>query len=50
MEEGINALKIPAPKVETGDNFARTKLYWYANLLADENAAPKQRRYIPYWA
>ncbi len=109
MEEGMSALKIPAPKVETGDDFARTKLYWYANLnewtkedkirtcylatcyyyvneipvanavlrerfgveaknkaiisriikdtvdsglikLADENAAPKLRRYIPYWA
>ena len=32
MEEGMSALKIPAPKVETGDDFARTKLYWYANL------------------
>lgn len=109
MEEGMSALKIPAPKVETGDDFARTKLYWYENLnewtkedkirtcylatcyyyvneipvanavlrerfgveaknkaiisriikdtvdsglikLADENAAPKLRRYIPYWA
>lgn len=109
MEEGMSALKIPAPKVETGDDFARTKLYWYSNLnewtkedkvrtcylatcyyyvneipvanavlrerfgveaknkaiisriikdtvdtglikLADEKAAPKLRRYIPYWA
>lgn len=109
MEEGMYDLKTPAPKVETGIDFARTKLYWYANLnewtkedkirtcylatcycyvneipvsnavlrerfgvekrnkaivsriikdtmesgfikLADENAAPKLRRYIPYWA
>ena len=34
MEEGMSALKIPAPKVETGDDFARTKLYWYANLMS----------------
>ena len=105
----MGELKIPAPKVETGDDFARTKLYWYNNLtewskedkirtcylytcycyvneievsnsvlrerfgvdeknkaiisriiketreagyikLSDENAAPKMRRYIPYWA
>lgn len=32
MEEGMRDLTIPAPKVETGDDFARTKLYWYANL------------------
>ena len=109
MEEGMCELKIPAPKVETGDDFARTKLYWYPNLnnwkkddkvrtcylatcyyyineievsnsvlrerfgveeknkaiisriikdtvqagmlkLADESAAPKMRRYVPYWA
>lgn len=109
MEEGMCDLTIPAPKVETGDDFTRTKLYWYDNLndwkkedkirtcylytcycyvneievanavlrerfgveeknkaiisriikdtvgagfikLSDENAAPKLRRYIPYWA
>lgn len=109
MEEGMSDLKIPAPKVETGDDFARTKLYWYPVLnrwtkedkirtcylatcycyvneipvsnsvlrerfgvepqnkaivsriikdtmeagiikLNDESAAPKMRRYIPYWA
>lgn len=109
MEEGLGELKIPAPKVETGDNFTRTKLYWYPELsawekedkirtcylatcynyvndvsvsnavlrnrfgvevknkaiisriikdtveaglikLSDKNAAPKMRRYIPYWA
>lgn len=109
MEEGMRDLTIPAPKVETGDDFTRTKLYWYSNLnewkkedkirtcylytcycyvneievanavlrerfgveeknmaivsriikstidvglikLADENAALKNRRYIPYWA
>lgn len=109
MEEGMSDLKIPAPKVETGDDFARTKLYWFPALsqwtkedkirtcylatcycyvneisvsnsvlrerfgveaknkaivsriikdtvdagmikLNDENAAPKMRRYIPYWA
>lgn len=32
MEEGMRELRIPAPKVETGDDFARTKLYWYSNL------------------
>lgn len=109
MEEGMRDLTIPAPKVETGDDFARTKLYWYPSLSgwsrddkirtcylstcynyvneipvsnavlrerfgveeknksiisriirdtvnaglikpADENAAPKMRRYVPYWA
>lgn len=25
-------MKIPAPKVETGDDFTRTKLYWYPSL------------------
>lgn len=109
MEEGMRDLTIPAPKVETGDDFTRTKLYWYDNLndwkkedkirtcylytcycyvneievansvlrerfgidaknmaivsriikatldaelikLSDENAALKNRRYIPYWA
>ena len=109
MEEGMSDLKIPAPKVETGDNFSRQKLYWYENLnewtredkirtcylstcynyineievsngvlrerfgiedknkalmsriikdtmdeglikLVNENAAPKMRRYKPYWA
>ncbi len=32
MEEGMSDLKIPAPKVETGDDFTRTKLYWYSSL------------------
>ena len=32
MEEGMRDLTIPAPKVECGDDFTRTKLYWYANL------------------
>ncbi|MCD8396206.1 MAG: putative DNA binding domain-containing protein [Lachnospiraceae bacterium] len=32
MEEGMSDLKIPAPKVETGDDFTRTKLYWYPSL------------------
>lgn len=109
MEEGMSELLIPAPKVETGDDFARTKLYWYQRLanwtkedkirtcylatcynyvnetevsnsilrkrfgveeknksiisrivkdtleaglikLADETAAPKMRKYVPYWA
>jgi predicted HTH transcriptional regulator len=109
MEEGMRDLLIPAPKVETGEDFTRTKLYWYGKLnawtkedkirtcylytcycyvneievanavlrdrfgieeknkavvsriikdtmdagllkLSDENAAPKMRRYIPYWA
>lgn len=109
MEEGMSELRIPAPKVETGEDFARTKLYWYKSLsdwnredkirtcylytcycyineievanaalrerfgveeknkaivsriikdtreagyikLSDENASPKMRRYVPYWA
>ncbi len=109
MEEGMGELKIPAPKVETGEDFSRTKLYWYQSFnewskeekvrtcylatcyhyvneqevsnailrerfgieeqnksivsriiketmeqnlikLADSNASPKMRRYIPYWA
>ncbi|MCD7746452.1 MAG: hypothetical protein LUI13_14430 [Lachnospiraceae bacterium] len=32
MEEGMSDLKIPAPKVETGNDFTRTKLYWYSSL------------------
>jgi len=32
MEEGMCDLKIPAPKVEIGTDFARTKLYWYPSL------------------
>ena len=32
MEEGMSDLMIPAPKVETGEDFARIKLYWYENL------------------
>lgn len=32
MEEGMSDLMIPAPKVETGEAFARTKLYWYRQL------------------
>ncbi|WP_102268304.1 RNA-binding domain-containing protein [Massilicoli timonensis] len=32
MEEGMNELKIPAPKVETAEDFTRTKLYWYKNF------------------
>lgn len=109
MEEGMGELQIPAPKVETADDFCRTKLYWHNTLndwskeekirtcylatcyfyvnekevsnavlrdrfgveeknkaiisriiketvnagyikLADPNAAPKLRKYIPYWA
>jgi len=109
MEEGMSELKIPAPKVETTDDFTRVKLFWYPDLnswkkediirtcylatcycyvngievsnavmrerfgvevrnksiasriikdtveaemikLIDHTAAPKMRRYIPYWA
>ncbi|MBR4058483.1 MAG: hypothetical protein IKK03_01415 [Lachnospiraceae bacterium] len=32
LKEGMHELTIPAPKVETGDDFARIKIYWYANL------------------
>lgn len=32
IEEGMSALKVPAPKVEIGDDFTRTKLYYYDNL------------------
>lgn len=109
MEESMGELRIPAPKVETAEDFCRTKLYWYQSLnewskeektrtcylaacyfyvneveisnavlrnrfgveernkaivsriirdtvdaglikLSDPTAAPKLRRYIPYWA
>lgn len=109
IEEGMRDLTIPAPKVETSENYARTKLYWHERLsdwskeekirtcylytwycyvseievsnavlrvrfgieeknkasmsriiketmaagyikLSDKNAAPKLRKYIPYWA
>jgi len=32
MEEGMSELKIPAPKVETTDDFTRVKLFWYPDL------------------
>ncbi len=32
MEEGMSENHIPAPKVETSDDFCRTKLYWYDSL------------------
>lgn len=32
MEEGMSELRIPAPKVETAEDFCRTKLYWYQSL------------------
>lgn len=32
MEEGLCELQIPAPKVETGSDFTRTKFYWYKNF------------------
>ena len=32
MEESMGDLKIPAPKVESSDDFVRTKLYWYSSL------------------
>lgn len=32
MEEGMCELRIPAPKVETAEDFCRTKLYWYKSL------------------
>ena len=32
MEEGMRDWKIPAPKVETGDDFCRTMLYWHDSL------------------
>jgi hypothetical protein len=32
MEEGMGDLLIPAPKVETGEDFTRTKFYWYGRL------------------
>ena len=32
MEEGMRDFKIPAPKVETSDDFCRTMLYWHASL------------------
>lgn len=32
MEEGMRDWKIPAPKVETGEDFCRTMLYWHKSL------------------
>lgn len=32
MEEGMRDWKIPAPKVETTDDFCRTMLYWHPSL------------------
>ncbi|MBR5337527.1 MAG: putative DNA binding domain-containing protein [Lachnospiraceae bacterium] len=32
MEEGMRDWKIPAPKVETGEDFCRTMLYWHGSL------------------
>lgn len=32
MEEGMRDWKIPAPKVETGEDFCRTMLYWHESL------------------
>ena len=32
MEEGMSDLTIPAPKVEIGDDFTKTKLYWCDKL------------------
>ena len=29
---GLCELQIPAPKVETGSDFTRTKFYWYKNF------------------
>ena len=32
MEEGMRDWKIPAPKVETSEDFCRTMLYWHSSL------------------
>lgn len=32
IEEGMRDWKIPAPKVETTEDFCRTKLYWHRSL------------------
>ena len=32
IEEGMGEFRMPAPKVETAEDFTRTKLYWYENL------------------
>jgi len=32
MEESLRDLKMPSPKVESGDDFVRTKLTWYPSL------------------
>lgn len=32
MEEGMRDWKIPAPKVETGEDFCRTMLFWHKSL------------------
>lgn len=42
MEEGMREWKIPAPKVETGEDFCRTMLFW-RNSLADWTKEEKIR-------
>ena len=32
MEEGMRDLRIPAPKVETGEDFCRILLYWHKSF------------------
>ena len=32
MEEGMRYWKIPAPKVETGEDFCRTMFFWHESL------------------
>ena len=32
MEEGMRDWKIPAPKVETGEDFCRTMFFWHESL------------------
>lgn len=32
IEEGMRDLRIPAPKVESAEDFCRTKLYWHEKL------------------
>lgn len=44
MKEGMSDLKIPAAKVKMGDDFVRTKPYWYVKLN-DQSREGKIRTY-----
>ena len=46
MEEGMRDWKIPAPKVETTEDFCRTMLYWHPSLSRWSKEEKIRTRYI----